>query len=273
MSGSHNDHHNSEYDYNIHHILSGPTSRNVFLFLLGMTIITVLAAKIDLGASWNFALAMAIASAKALIVTLFFMGLKFDSKENRVFFYSSFIFVTIFIVQTAADIFTRPAGYKVVGDPLKTVAAAGGPEFKRPWEPSPEMNAVAKNLYDVNCAVCHGVEGKGNGPGSNLPVKPRNYTVADGWKNGRRPSDVFLTLQNGLAPYMPAYPQLSANERWALAHYVLAMGPAPTPDNADSLKRVGVLDPNRDDGGVVKAAVQRKIPRDFAIERYIQSGQ
>lgn len=273
MSGSNNDHHNSEYGYNIHHILSGPTSRNVFLFLLFMTIITVLAAKIDLGASWNFGLAMLIASAKALIVTLYFMGLKFDSKENRTFFYSSFIFVTIFIVQTAADIFTRPSDSRVVGDPLKAVASTGGPDFKRPWEPSPEMNAVAKSLYDVNCAVCHGANGEGNGPGSNLPVKPRNYTVAEGWKNGRRPSDVYLSLKNGLAPYMPAYPQLTTNERWALSHYVLAMGPAPTPDTPDSLKRVGILDSSRDDGGIEKAAVQRKIPRDFAMDRYIKSGQ
>ncbi|MBC61203.1 MAG: hypothetical protein CMP11_02005 [Zetaproteobacteria bacterium] len=89
-----------------HHIVSVKMCATVFIALFFLTIITVLVTYVDLGVM-NFPVAMLIASVKASLVVFIFMGLKYDSNENRVIFFSSFIFVAIFIVLTCSDILFR----------------------------------------------------------------------------------------------------------------------------------------------------------------------
>ena len=103
-----------------HHILSVSMCIKIFVVLLFLTVITVLAAQVDLGAI-NFTVAMLIASVKAGFVVFFFMGLKYDSNENRTIFFSSFIFVAIFIVLTYSDVLFRKEGVYV---PQKDVVGA-----------------------------------------------------------------------------------------------------------------------------------------------------
>lgn len=77
-----------------------------------LTVITVLAyyiplwLKVDLGAA-NVIIAMAIATAKASLVVLFFMGLKYDKRFLAVAFLSSLIFLGLFLGITLLDINTR----------------------------------------------------------------------------------------------------------------------------------------------------------------------
>lgn len=89
-----------------HHIVSFEMCLKIFIALLVLTVVTVLASRVDLGAL-NFTVAMLIAIVKAALVVMFFMGLKYDSNENRVIFFSSLIFVVIFIGLTATDLFFR----------------------------------------------------------------------------------------------------------------------------------------------------------------------
>ena len=89
-----------------HHIVPVRIYTGVFIALLFLTVITVLAAQIDLGIL-NFPLAMLIASFKAAFVVFVFMGLKYDSLENRTIFFSSFIFLAIFIILTLSDVMFR----------------------------------------------------------------------------------------------------------------------------------------------------------------------
>ena len=89
-----------------HHILSTKMCSIIFFLLLIFTVITVAAAQIDIGI-FNFPLAMLIATVKASFVAFFFMGLKYDSNENRIIFFSSLIFVAIFIVLTYSDLLFR----------------------------------------------------------------------------------------------------------------------------------------------------------------------
>jgi len=95
-----------------HHILPIKMCRAIFALLLTFTVITVAAAFVDLG-SINFLLAMLIATVKASFVVFYFMGLKFDSNENRVIFFSSFIFVAIFVVFIYSDYLFRKKELKV----------------------------------------------------------------------------------------------------------------------------------------------------------------
>ena len=89
-------------DKHKHHILSTTMCAVIFGILLIFTVLTIGAAQIDIGIL-NFPLAMLIATVKACLVVFFFMGLKYDSNENRIIFFSSLIFVAIFIVLTLSD--------------------------------------------------------------------------------------------------------------------------------------------------------------------------
>ena len=59
------------------HIVGGKIFLTVLLFLVFMTVLTVVVSRFDLGA-WNIVVAMVVASIKALTVALFFMHLKYE---------------------------------------------------------------------------------------------------------------------------------------------------------------------------------------------------
>ena len=66
-------------------------------------------------------------------------------------------------------------------------------------EPTPELLLKGKELYTKNCASCHNETGAGGGPASiGLNPAPRNFTNADGWKNGRTLSAIYGTLEEGI---------------------------------------------------------------------------
>lgn len=78
------------------HILTYKQLLGVLAILMVLTIITVLASTIDLGAL-NIWLALLIASVKASFVLLFFMHLKYESKVFMTTFLVTVFTVAIFI--------------------------------------------------------------------------------------------------------------------------------------------------------------------------------
>jgi cytochrome c oxidase subunit IV len=71
--------------------------------LVILTIMTVAVTLVDLGAQWNFVIAMIIATVKAALVMGYFMHLVWDSKFNVVAFLSSFLFVILFLAMVLVD--------------------------------------------------------------------------------------------------------------------------------------------------------------------------
>jgi hypothetical protein len=64
--------------------------------------------------------------------------------------------------------------------------------------PTPELIAMGSKIYKTTCAICHGDEGTGIGPGSvGLNPAPRNFTKHDGWINGETIAGIYTTLQEG----------------------------------------------------------------------------
>jgi len=76
--------------------------------LLVGTVVTVQAAKIDLG-RWNIVLALAIAVTKMTLVILFFMHGKYSSRRTKLVIVSGFFWLAIMLVLTLADYTTRHA--------------------------------------------------------------------------------------------------------------------------------------------------------------------
>ena len=90
-----------------HHGLSHVASVKVLLgtggALLFLTVITVLATKVDFGPSINLALAMAIAVVKATLVVLFFMHLVYDKIFHSVLLVGGILAAALFVGFTLMD--------------------------------------------------------------------------------------------------------------------------------------------------------------------------
>lgn len=85
-----------------HHVLSQATLFQVFGGLIFLTVLTVAVAYVPLG-SFSIPVALGIASAKASLVVMFFMALKYDNPVNALTFTIGIIMVSVFITFTLID--------------------------------------------------------------------------------------------------------------------------------------------------------------------------
>jgi mono/diheme cytochrome c family protein len=98
------------------------------------------------------------------------------------------------------------------------------PGLGAPENPMPADEASltrGQELFTINCQMCHGVTGAGNGPIAPflLDFKPANLTsdVAQSKSDG----SIFLTISNGLEGRMPALNEnLTVSERWDVVNFV-----------------------------------------------------
>lgn len=254
-----------QHEKHKHHILSLKTALVVWIALLVGTVITVVVAQFNLGAL-NFPVAMLIATVKALLVVLYFMGLKYDSNDNRLIFGTSFIFFGIFVVLTLTDLLFRG---DVVAKGKFFSEVKSDTKVAKPWVSTPDLLAMGKETFGVQCVSCHGALGKGDGPAAvALNPRPRNFSETAGWSNGRKPSQIFKTLDKGLRA-MPSFASIPAVDRWALSHYVASLGPSVEKDSESDLRAIGV-DPSKEMAGEVES---KSIPIDLAIELQATDGQ
>ncbi len=89
-----------------HLILPFSLYTRVLYILLALTVLTVAVAQVDFGLL-NAFIAMGIATAKAALVLLFFMHLKYDNKLFFVIFLTGVFFLLIILLFCEFDIMTR----------------------------------------------------------------------------------------------------------------------------------------------------------------------
>lgn len=96
-------------DATSHHIVSPLEYTFVYVALIIGTIVTVLVADVDLGV-FNPIIALAIASLKAMIVILFFMHVKYQSKLVKMTVAAGFFTFLVLITMTLTDYMSRAWG-------------------------------------------------------------------------------------------------------------------------------------------------------------------
>jgi cytochrome c oxidase subunit 4 len=92
-----------------HHVTGPKVYILVVLGLLVGTALTVWASFIDLG-PWNPVIALAIATSKAMLVVLFFMGVKYSTKLTKLTIISGIFIFLALIGMTLADYMSRAWG-------------------------------------------------------------------------------------------------------------------------------------------------------------------
>ncbi|HSN34411.1 MAG TPA: c-type cytochrome, partial [Ideonella sp.] len=114
--------------------------------------------------------------------------------------------------------------------------------FVVPTAPA-NLTTLATHGADVGkrlqCAQCHGADGKGHGPSAaalhddaGQPAPPADLTYRWSFKNGDRPEDVYRTIVAGFnGTPMPSYAAAlpDVGERWALVAWVLSLSPDQRP--------------------------------------------
>jgi len=90
--------------------MSHVSSKGLYYFVFGglciLTVVTVAIARVDLG-FMNTPIALAVAAAKAMLVILFFMGVKYNNTLTKVVAASGFVWLIILFGMTMGDYLTR----------------------------------------------------------------------------------------------------------------------------------------------------------------------
>ena len=93
------------------HISSIQTNVIIFAALNVLLFATVGAAYLPLG-DWHFAIAMALATVKAVLIVLYFMHVKYSHRLTAIICAASFLWLGIMIALTLTDYMTRtPNGW------------------------------------------------------------------------------------------------------------------------------------------------------------------
>jgi mono/diheme cytochrome c family protein len=126
------------------------------------------------------------------------------------------------------------ASYQEMEDPLPVPERSipvEGPAFianmgapVNPVEADDISITRGRQLFSINCAPCHGMDGTGNGPVASFlqDRKPTDLTspVVQSFSDGA----IFLTVSAGKEPFMPPLNEnLMVRERWDVVNYLRSL--------------------------------------------------
>ncbi len=105
--------------------------------------------------------------------------------------------------------------------PMQAITPAPATYPKNPVKPTAESQTKAKNLYEIDCAMCHGDNGNGK---SDLATS-MELTLSD-WTDpkvlaGREDGELFLIIRNGKDKMPPEESGRASDEAvWNLVFYI-----------------------------------------------------
>ena len=123
---------------------------------------------------------------------------------------------------------TVPVGGKDRFSPPKDIIElvqarlAAGRFLVNPIPKSPESLTRGKEMYELHCLVCHGEQGRGDGPvGKKFVPQPMELNLD--YVQLQPDGQLFYTISHG-SLRMPAYRQaMPAEDRWHLVNFIKEM--------------------------------------------------
>jgi mono/diheme cytochrome c family protein len=106
-------------------------------------------------------------------------------------------------------------------------------KLRNPVRADATVLAAGKQLYDAQCASCHGTAGLGDGKmGVALTPKPSNLVDAE-WKYGATDGHLFIVIRDGVRQTaMRAYgARITQPQIWQIVTYVRSLNPKPQPSH------------------------------------------
>ncbi len=105
------------------------------------------------------------------------------------------------------------------------------------WVSTEVLVAHGRQVYSVNCAMCHGPGGQGDGPAAAGLVPPPANLVTGPWKQGATSVALYQTLLKGVpGTSMAAFAHLPKEDLWALVHYMRSIAQNKPDDDARELE-------------------------------------
>ena len=92
--------------------------------------------------------------------------------------------------------------------------------IQNPVAASAESIARGEYFYQINCLVCHGAQGHGDGPVGQKFTDPTPVDLNEDYTQDQADGQIFFTLTRGRVA-MPFYRDaLSQQERWDVVNYI-----------------------------------------------------
>ncbi len=116
---------------------------------------------------------------------------------------------------TGGEFLPAPTSEAEIFD-AKDAAAA----IPNPVSATAESIARGEYFYQVNCLVCHGAQGRGDGPVGQKFTDPTPVDLNEDYTQDQADGQIFFTLTRGRVA-MPFYRDaLSQQERWDVVNYI-----------------------------------------------------
>jgi mono/diheme cytochrome c family protein len=106
-------------------------------------------------------------------------------------------------------------GYEALPATIDSMA-----NIPNPTPISPASLANGRKYFDINCAVCHGDKGMGDGPATKYGMIGINLT--QDLTKSRTDGYIFGMIRNGRGA-MPSYNRIEEMDRWDVVNYVRAL--------------------------------------------------
>src|SRR5262245_20621412 len=128
------------------------------------------------------------------------------------------------VALAAALSFVAPAQHPEGGMHQHPEAA----KLKNPNAADAASIEAGKQVYEKNCANCHGKSGAGDGAmGAELNPKPSNFTDTQ-WKHGSSDGEIFTVIKDGVkGTAMKSFnSKLTPKQMWDAVNYIRTLSPA-----------------------------------------------
>jgi mono/diheme cytochrome c family protein len=113
-------------------------------------------------------------------------------------------------------------------DSIPVEGAAYIPGMGAPVNPVPvdEVSILrGEQLYSINCVLCHGVSGKGDGIIATFLQNRKPAVLTDAVVQSKSDGALFLTISVGVTDAMPALNEnLTVRDRWDVVNFLRTLG-------------------------------------------------